>query len=178
VAEWSIRLAGHGGPRLGEAVGLDRLRSRLLDHCPPQLGGALEDALRSIALLPSRRSHGDLDRKNILLDRGAVGVLDWEFFRADGIPGRDLLQLAVLARGGRPDPGVVASLARGGDVPGASVRPYLVRAGLPEESLRPALLVLLVLWAAHEAERLATPGWVYRDAPYERLLEACGSYLV
>jgi glycosyltransferase involved in cell wall biosynthesis len=178
VAEWSIRLAGHGGPKLGETQGWENLRSRLLGHCPPELIGVLEDALRSIAPLPSRRSHGDLDRKNILIDRGAVGVLDWEFFRADGIPGRDLLQLAVVARDGRPDPSVVAGLASGGEVPWGSVRPYLARAGLPEESLRPMLVVLLVFWAMHEADRLATPGWVYRDAPYRGLLEACRSYLV
>jgi hypothetical protein len=180
VAEWSVRLAVPGGPRLEDTEGWDTLCGRLLEFCPGVLRRALERSLGTVRTLPSRHTHGDLAPKNVLLGKGSnpdVGVLDWEHLRYHGIPGRDLIFLATTAGNRPPDTSVVHGLARNGEIPWSPIRPHLRRAGLPDEALRPTLLVLLALWAAHEAERLATPGRVARDTPYLELLLGCGPYV-
>jgi hypothetical protein len=179
VAEWSVALAGPGGTALGETDGWAALREQTLAFCPEDLRAALERSFDDLAALPSRHAHGDFEPKNVLLgSAGEVGVLDWEFLRPHGLPGRDLIFLSVMAEKGRPDASIVLRLAAAHDVPWGSVRPYLRRAGLPDDALRSVLLLLLVLWAAHERHRLDTPGRTARDTPYRELLEKCAPQLV
>jgi hypothetical protein len=164
---------------LVDTDGWAELRRRTMEFCPGNLQAALARAFERVETLPSRRVHGDFEPKNLLLGaNGRLGVLDWEFLRCDGIPGRDLILLSVLARTGRPDPAIVVQLAQGGEPPWGALQPYLHRSGLPDDALRPTLLLLLVLWAAHEKGRLSTPGHVARVALYEELLSRCAPYLV
>jgi hypothetical protein len=179
VAEWVVALAGAGGASLGETDGWEALRRRTLDFCPEDFRAALERSFEVVSALPSRHTHGDFEPRNILLgSRGEVSALDWEFVRLRGIPGRDLLFLCILAETGRPDPAIVLRLAEGNEVPWGAVQPYLRRAGLPDDAVSPALLLLLVLWAAHEQHRLDTPGRTARETPYRELLQRCAPQLV
>ena len=105
-------------------------------------------------------------------------MIDWEHAYREGLPGLDLLFRAVLARGDRPDPAVVASWAAGEEPAVGRLRDRLRRVGLDDDALRPALLVALVAWAAHEAERLAAPGFLARGKPlFGELLQDSARYL-
>ena len=179
VAEWAVALAGSPGRPLRETNWWRDNHAGLEQACPPQLRDRLEHALDLVGALPARHLHGDFQRKNVLLaPDGSVGVIDWEHAYREGLPGLDLLFLAVLARRDRPDPAVVASLAAGEEPAVGPLRDRLRRVGLDDDALRPALLVALAAWAAHEAERLAAPGFLARGTPlFGELLQDSARYL-
>ena len=126
---------------------------------PPELREAVSAALEIVGALPSRRLHGDFQRKNILLaGDGEIGVIDWERAYDDGPPGLDLLFLALMAKSDRPDREVVRSLADGGGPAWAPLQRYLVESGLEGVDLRRYVLAALAVWAAEEGQRLSALG--------------------
>lgn len=60
----------------------------------------LDKELRSaLAAVPSVMTHGDLWAGNVFVHRGRLaGIIDWDGARRDGIPGTDLMHLAVSQR--------------------------------------------------------------------------------
>ena len=131
-----------------------------VEIAPPELRQAVAAALEIVGALPSRRLHGDFQRKNILLaGDGEIGVIDWERAYHDGPPGLDLLFLALMAKSDRPDREVARSLADGGG--GAAWAPlqrYLLESGLEGIDLRRYVLAALAVWAADEGQRLCALG--------------------
>jgi aminoglycoside phosphotransferase (APT) family kinase protein len=114
--------------------------------------------------------HGDLQRRNILLTPSGVGVVDWEGAWLHGIPGLDLVFLALLAHRDRPDPTIIDRLLRDRDPPFGALKSPLARLGLPGDTLRPALLAMLGTWALGEDRRLQRTRAAVARRPYRDLL--------
>jgi aminoglycoside phosphotransferase (APT) family kinase protein len=122
-----------------------------------ELRDAVARAVDSLGALPSRRFHGDFQRKNILVDAdGALGVVDWECSYEDGPPGLDILFLAAMARGDRPDYDLVRIVAAGEDPDWAPLQRLLREAGIVE--VRGFVLAALAVWAADERIRASALG--------------------
>jgi hypothetical protein len=99
----------------------------------------------------------------VLLDGDRVAAVDWEGAWRDGIPGLDLLYLALFARSDEPD-------FRALDEPG-DVRPALAQLGVTEDVLPATLLVVLATWALSERRRRARLGSPPPPSVFERELE-------
>ena len=147
---------------------------------PPHLRDAVSAALDALGALPSSRLHGDFQRKNILVDRGGgIGVVDWERAYLDGPPGLDVLFLALMARGNRPDDGLVRSLAAGRDPEWAPLQRLLGDGGVEGIELRAYLLAALAVWAANERMRAGALGLPQAHSErYRELLLDVGPELV
>ena len=53
----------------------------------------------TLSAVPSVMTHGDLWSGNVFVQKGRlVGVIDWDGARSDGVPGTDLLHLAISQR--------------------------------------------------------------------------------
>lgn len=160
AARWALELGGPAGPPVHEGTWWSDEATAAVEIAPPELRQAVAAALEIVGALPSRRLHGDFQRKNILLaGDGEIGVIDWERAYHDGPPGLDLLFLALMAKSDRPDREVARSLADGGG--GAAWAPlqrYLVESGLEGIDLRRYVLAALAVWAADEGQRLCALG--------------------
>lgn len=163
VADWAVTLAGSPGPPLRESSRWRDERARLAAD------GRLAESLDVVDGLPSVHVHGDLQRKNVLLDGGRVGVIDWAGCELDGLPGRDLLFLATMAAGDSPDGGVAQALVAGGDAYG--LRDRLARVGVGPAELPHVVLAVTALWALHEDERHAAPGTRRGERAYRRVFD-------
>jgi hypothetical protein len=179
VADWSLDLAGSPGPPLATTSDWQRRTEAMHESCPAELRSELAHALAAIGGLGAVRIHGDLSRKNVLLDGTRVGAVDWEECSVQGVPGRDLLFLAVGARGDRPAPDVIVQLARGEEPPFGHLLDRLAAQGVGCDLVPPLLFVVLAGWAADEARRLSELGATARGSrPYLELLTDCAGVLV
>jgi hypothetical protein len=177
VASWALALAGPPGPALHTTPDWEAWTDAALRISPPDLRGDLSHALEAVADLPAVRVHGDFSRKNVLIHDGQVGAADWENCALLGLPGRDLLFLAVGAQGDRPDADVIVRLARGDDPPFGQLIGPLDRLGVSRDLIRPALLTILAGWAADEDRRLRELGATARSRDYLALLARCAEAL-
>jgi glycosyltransferase involved in cell wall biosynthesis len=178
AAEWALRLAGEGMPALATLDDWPQRRERLIGVCPAGIRPGLERALELLGLLPAAHVHGDLSRRNLLLTAGSVGAVDWESCSLYGLPGLDLVFLALTAKKGEaPDASLLVKLVRGLDPPFAPLHALLARAGIEGELVRPALLVLLASWAADESRRLSELGAFDLEPVYAGLLARFGPAL-
>jgi len=170
VADWAVAFAGPPGRALEaseewrahreEALGLARAAG---------LDELAEDAFAVVSALPSRHMHGDFQRRNVLVEGERIGLVDWEGAWAEGIPGLDLVFLALLARGDEPDAALLLALGGGGEPAWAPVTPRLERLGLDRGRIRPALVVMLATWALAERRRLGRLGAPPREPVWEPL---------
>jgi hypothetical protein len=152
VAEWLVGFGGPAGPPLGETEPWRTFRDAMLASLPGE-AVALRALLPAVEALPARHQHGDLQPRNVLLDGAAVGVVDLEGVWRHGVPGHDLVFLALFARGRGPDAAVLDALLAGRDPDVGPVLEPLDRLGVPSAA-RPALLrVLLAMWAHAERRR-------------------------
>jgi GT2 family glycosyltransferase len=171
VAGWALSMGVATGGPVGGGEWWAEKAGPALAVAPSESRETLAAALELVAELPAHRTHGDLQPKNILVaDSTRIGVLDWEHAYEDGPPGADLLFLAAMSRGARPDSSLVRLLAHGVDPGSLRLRPALQRAGVPDDRLREWLLVLLAVWAGDEARRVGTPGMPRSDRRYAHLL--------
>jgi len=179
AARWALELGGAPGPQVREGSWWADEAAAAVEVAPPQLREPASAAIEALGALPSRRLHGDFQRKNILLDRdGGIGVVDWERAYLDGPPGLDVLFLAVMARGDRPDHGLVRALAAGRDPVWAPLRRLLREAGVEGIELRAFLLAALAVWAADERLRAGALGLPQaRSEQYRELLLDVGPEL-
>jgi hypothetical protein len=157
VAEWAVRLAQPAGPSVAAAPGWHATWDAFAAASPAR-AESLRAALEPAEALPAVHMHGDLQRRNVLLGSAGVGVIDWEGAWHAGIPGLDLVFLALLARGDRPDPRVIEALLQGRDPAFGRLRDGLRRVGVAPEAERSALLMMLVTWAVGEQRRFARSG--------------------
>ena len=172
VAEW---LVGLGDP---ERTPLDR-SGPWREHAAELRDGTpgLDRALQVVGALPAVAMHGDLQRSNVLIDGATVGAVDWEGAWLEGIPGLDLVFLALFAAGSEPDFAVLEALATGGDGPYTALRPTLARLGVDDESLPAALLVMLATWALSEDRRRARLGSPPPRPAFRPMLDRLGPAL-
>ena len=147
AADWAVALARTAGTPLRETGWWSR-------------AGGPAAAMEALGDLPAVVVHGDLQAKNLLVDRAAsIGVLDWEGAEDAGPPGFDLLFLAVASRRGAAERrSAVAALAAGRDPAGLAVQERLRAVGLDDGTARAALAVALHRWAAAEADRRRSLG--------------------
>jgi len=180
AARWALELGGPSGPQVREGSWWADEAAAAVEVAPPHLRDAVSAALDALGALPSSRLHGDFQRKNILVDRGGgIGVVDWERAYLDGPPGLDVLFLALMARGNRPDDGLVRSLAAGRDPEWAPLQRLLGDGGVEGIELRAYLLAALAVWAANERMRAGALGLPQAHSErYRELLLDVGPELV
>jgi hypothetical protein len=177
VCAWALELAGPPGPRLGSQADWQGQVDAALRACPPELRRDLAQAHDVVSALPAVRVHGDFSRKNVLLGEGGVGAVDWEDCALRGVPGRDVLLLAVGAGSDEPDADVIVRLARGENPTFGDLVGPLVQLGVAQSVRRDVLLTVLGGWAADEERRLSDPGATVRRRPYRDLLAECAGAL-
>ncbi len=158
VAEWLVGMAGPPGGPLADSELWRAHAAGLLDRAEGELREPLETALDVVGGLPSRHMHGDLQRRNVLIEGDRIGAIDWEGAWLEGIPGLDLVFLALLARADAPQEELVSQLAQGQDLGWAPLRSRLQAVGVDDCILPPVLLVLLATWALSEERRLQRLG--------------------
>jgi hypothetical protein len=172
VASWLVGFAGPPGPPLASTPFWSA-------HCDEALASAAADyrtavarAFTAVANLPTRHVHGDFQRRNIRIDGTAIGAIDWEGAWRHGMPGVDIVFMALLARGDLPDAAVVAALAAGREPPFVPLVEPLRHVGISGDLLPSAVLAMLALWNAGEVRRLARGGRAGAPRPYGDLLAA------
>ncbi|MBD0290843.1 MAG: hypothetical protein ICV74_06270 [Thermoleophilia bacterium] len=159
VADWAVALAGPPGRALDESEHWRHHRREALDVAADAgLAGVTGRCFDLASRLPSRHMHGDFQRRNVMIAGERIGLVDWEGAWVEGIPGLDLVFLALLARADRPEASLLPLLASGGDAPWAPVRSRLERLDLAAGELRTVLVVMLATWATAERRRLARLG--------------------
>lgn len=162
AADWVVAMAGPPGRPLAAVPAWNEHREAAVASAPEPLRRRIGAALAVASALPAVHMHGDLQRRNVLLDGPRVSAVDWEGAWSEGLPGLDLVFLSLFAAGAEPDASILTRLARGGDVPWGGTRGRLLRLGVGGENLPDILLSMLALWALSEdrrRERLgATPG--------------------
>lgn len=177
VCTWALDLAGPPGPPLGSQAEWQGQADAALQACPPELLRDLGQAHEVVSGLRAVRVHGDFSRKNVLVRDGGVGAVDWEDCALRGVPGRDLLLLAVGAGSDEPDAGVIMRLARGESPTFGDLLGPLAQLGVAQSVMRDVLLTVLGGWAADEERRLSDPGATVRRRPYRELLAECAGAL-
>jgi Phosphotransferase enzyme family len=172
VAEWIVGMSGPPGPALREGAEWQRHRSLLLGEDTDRGDGLLAAAVAAVERLPSAHTHGDLQPANVvLLADGGIGAVDWEGAWVHGIPGLDVVYLALMCGETVPNAEVVRQvLADEGRWNG--LRPMLARLGVDEAVLRPALAVMLASWAASERRRLMRIGTRRAEPVFRPLYDA------
>jgi len=173
VADWLLRLRNPDGHALSESTAWHEHVEAVRTTTPAPLAAELDHALAIVGRLPSVAMHGDLQRKNVLLDGASVGAVDWEGAWLDGIPGLDLMFLAMFASSEDPDFSVLESLLAGT----VDLRTPLARLGIEEAALPAALLVMLATWALSEGRRRARLGAPPPPAVFAEALLTVGSRL-
>jgi hypothetical protein len=177
VCTWALELAGPPGPPLGSQAEWQCQTEAALRACPPELRRDLALAHDVVSALPAVQVHGDFSRKNVLVGDGSVGAVDWEDCALRGVPGRDVLLLAVGAGTDDPDAHVIVRLAQGESPTFGDLVGPLAQLGVAQSVTRDVLLTVLGGWAADEERRLSDPGATVRRRPYRDLLAECAGAL-
>jgi hypothetical protein len=159
VADWAVDMAGPRAKLLQEVSTWREHCEQVLASAPAELSGHVRSALEVASRLQAVHMHGDLQRRNVLMDDQRIGAVDWEGAWLEGLPGLDVVFLALFAGSDSPDERILARLARGEDAPWGGVRGTLARLGLAEDAvLRATLVAMLGTWALAEDRRLARLG--------------------
>ena len=161
LLEWAVALAGPPGPPLAQSADW-------AEHAELLRGEVPDEALAVVARLPSRHMHGDLQPKNVLSSGGRLTAIDWEGAWLEGIPGLDIVYLALFAHD--LDPAVLAD-------PPEAVRAALARVGIDDAALPAALHVMLGTWAIAEDRRRARLGSQPGEPFFRPLLARLGPEL-
>jgi hypothetical protein len=177
VADWVLALSGPPGPPLNEtALWADRCAEGL-DACPAELRATVRAAFEQAGELPAAHVHGDLQVKNVLVGADGMGVIDWETAEAEGLPGLDLVFMAVMVDGDHPQAGALHDLAAGRDPSWLPLRALLGQVGVDSDTMPAAVVAMLATWNAHERARRDVLS--ARPAPrlYHELLVECAPAL-
>lgn len=175
VAGWAVEMAGPVGPLLGEIPAWQEHREDLVTAAPDSLRAAIADSAHKLGSFPSVHMHGDFQRANILVAPEGVGAVDWEGVWLHGIPGLDVIFLAVTARGtGDLDARAVIDPVMNGESAWARLKPVLERLGIGSDLVAPVMLVGLASWSAAEQRRLRRLGSPPGAPVFRRLLEDIG----
>jgi len=152
-------MAGPPGRRLGRSPQWQQHRADAVEFARLcGLGSVVARAFDLLSNVPARHAHGDFQRKNVHVDGANIGAIDWEGAWLEGLPGLDLVFLALLARDDRPDPSLVPLVLRGEDPHWAPLSSRFARLGLTSALVPSALIVMLATWALGEDRRRSRLG--------------------
>lgn len=158
AADWLVDVAGPPGPELrSSALWPSEAREALL-AVPQQSRAAAAEGLAAVGRWPSRHQHGDLQPRNVVRTASGLSAVDWEGVWVQGVPGLDVLFLALLARPGGPAPDLLPALVAGGDSSTTPVRPALDRLGVRGPDVAALVRACLALWTRGERRRTARLG--------------------
>jgi hypothetical protein len=158
VSEWVVGLGGPPGPPLRGSPHWTDSRDQAVAAVPAPFRATAARAVETVEALPSRAMHGDLQPKNVLVSGDRTGAVDWEGVWLHGVPGLDLLYLALFARDDAPDPAVLPALLSGQELAATPVLAPLSRLGVRREQLPSLVLTCLAVWTLGEARRTARLG--------------------
>lgn len=158
VADWVMALGGPPGPRLDSDPSWSAHAVQALAATPIEHRDRVHVALRRVGALAAQHTHGDLQPRNILRTAKGFAAVDWEGAWLRGLPGLDLLFLALLSAGEGFDTAVLLSLAHGEDPRGLPVRARLAAVGVGPSVLPDLLLACLAGWTLGEQRRLRRLG--------------------
>jgi hypothetical protein len=158
AADWVVDLAGPPGPPLAQTPRWAAVVEECLLHVPPASREPAARALRIVGSWPSRHQHGDLQPKNVVRSPTGLAAVDWEGVWLHGVPGLDLLFLALLAHPGGANGQLLPQLLHGADSSHLPVLPGLARLGVRAEDVRPLVTACLAQWTRGEARRRAQLG--------------------
>lgn len=157
VSQWLIHLAGPPGPPLADTPGWHPVRVDALQQVPAEHRRRAARALDRVERWPSRHQHGDLQPKNVLLTPAGPAAVDWEGVWLHGVPGLDLLFLALLATGA-PDPTLLPLLVAGEDAADRPLHDALRQLDLTPTDLPALVVACLAIWTRGEVRRNAQLG--------------------
>jgi hypothetical protein len=179
--DWLVRLAGPPGPALRTTPFWDAHQPDSLEATPAGLEEGVRWAWDIVGDMPARSLHGDVQPRNLVIGSHGVGLIDWEGFWRHGLPGLDLVFLALMSARRVPDQRVIAALAHGEEPPGRPLRGALAEVGVAGTVLRASLLAMLAVWTLGEARRMARGGRKsfrrHRRRPFRAMLSAVGPVL-
>jgi len=155
----------------------EREAEEVLVAAPAHLRASLERALTAVGRLPARHMHGDLQPKNVLATDGRLVAIDWEGAWLEGIPGLDVVFLALFAVADAPDLLLLQRLAEGADLASGGLRLALARLGVTAPTVPAALLVMLSTWAVAEDRRRSRLGSQPSAPLFQPLLAELGPRL-
>jgi hypothetical protein len=158
ASEWLVDLAGPAGPPLSQTPQWPAVVGECLASVPDGSRGRADLALHAAGRLPSRHQHGDLQPKNVVRTPDGLAAVDWEGVWLEGVPGLDLLFLALLAVPGWTDPELLPALLRGQDSRDRPVRPALRRLGVADDDVPALVTACLAQWTRGEARRRSQLG--------------------
>jgi hypothetical protein len=172
ASAWLVRLAGPPGPPLGSTRFWEEHQPEAVGGAPPEVQASVVQAWEALAEVPARSLHGDVQPQNLVLGDHGVGLIDWEGFWRHGLPGLDLVFLALMSDPTPPDATVVEALADGREPEGRPLRSALAEAGLPTPLLETGLVAMLSTWALGERRRIERSRRAPREAPFRDLLSS------
>jgi hypothetical protein len=178
ASEWLVRLAGPPGPPLRQTAFWPAHQPGAILAAPADLQAGIARAWDVLGDLPARSLHGDVQPRNLLLQGPGVGLVDWEGFWRFGVPGLDLVFLALMSARRVPDQRVMEALARRSDPPDRPLRSPLAELGVDSDRLPAALLVMLSVWCLGERRRLERSGRRLDSGPFGALLRHVGPGLI
>lgn len=172
VREALAAMATQQGVVLRQSAFWDDHHNQSIEAAPAHLQKYVRKAWTQLGDLPSVPVHGDVQPKNIL-SGSSLGLVDWEGFWLEGLPGLDLAFFALMSDTSRPSGERFAELARGEGVFSKAVRAYF-----PDQvHYRAGLLVMLALWTNGENKRHSRDGATDRPRPFRSMLEGFGPKL-
>jgi hypothetical protein len=177
VSQWLVRLAGPPGPPLRHTAFWSSHQPGAIRAAPAGMQTEIARAWDHVGDVPTRSLHGDVQPRNLLLDGRAVGLVDWEGCWRHGLPGLDLVFLALMSARRVPDGRVVEMLARDEDPPDRPLLSPLAELGIDGARRPAALLAMLSIWSLGETRRLDRSGRRGDVAPFRSLLSRLGPRL-
>jgi len=177
LLDWAVELAGPPRAPLEASSHWLEHREEVLVAAPAHLRASLERALTAVGRLPARHMHGDLQPKNVLATDGRLVAIDWEGAWLEGIPGLDVVFLALFAVADAPDLLLLQRLAEGADLASGGLRLALARLGVTAPTVPAALLVMLSTWAVAEDRRRSRLGSQPSAPLFQPLLAELGPRL-
>jgi hypothetical protein len=148
-----VRMAALRGAPLRKTTFWARYRGETLALCPAELKRPLEEAWEWMGDRPSAPLHGDVQPQNIVASTRRIGLIDWEGFWLEGLPGLDLMFLATMTGEAVPNPVLVKLCNSCADRSARPVTEALERSGLEAPARSKAALVALALWQSGEVRR-------------------------
>jgi len=168
VADWALGMAGPPRRLLADVPTWGEHCDDVVSFTPPSLRPRVATALAAVSHLTAAQMHGDLQRRNVLIDGDRVGAVDWEGAWLEGIPGLDVVFLALFAANAGPDTTILDRLVRGADAPWGALRERLLRLGV-DDVMPELVLSMLATWALSERRRRARLGAPPPPAVFEPL---------
>lgn len=177
ASAWLVRLAGPPGPPLRTTPFWEAHGLASVEVAPAEVQPAVGYAWELLGDLSARSLHGDVQPRNLILGSHGVGLVDWEGFWRYGLPGLDLVFLALMSAPKAPDQGVLEVLTNGKEPPGRPLQSALYEAGLTSRTLHAGLLAMLATWALGEARRVARSRRPPASTPFRAMLAELGPQL-